>query len=262
MRLLIKLGALNAVSYSSFQYHKLQGFVYKLLEKAGLEFIHNKPGYRFFCFSNIFPIGDVKAGDVRNFIISSPSKAIINEVAKTLPDHKDFNIGEALFSIREFKTFRLELGSRYVRIESSTPIVIRIPERKYDKYGIPMEERKRNYVYWRPKYSFEAFVKQLTENLIKKYNEFYGAKIKDYNLFETFKFKKPIATKIIIEGRSYDVVGSLWEFAWTYMDEVQRRIIEFGLDAGFGERNSMGFGFMNPVNERKPLRNENSKHHK
>ena len=35
------------------------------------------------------------------------------------------------------------------------------------------------------------------------------------------------------------------------MDETQRRVIEFGLDSGFGERNSLGFGFVNKISLRK-----------
>ena len=35
------------------------------------------------------------------------------------------------------------------------------------------------------------------------------------------------------------------------MDETQRRILEFGLDAGFGERNSLGFGFVNKISSEK-----------
>ena len=34
----------------------------------------------------------------------------------------------------------------------------------------------------------------------------------------------------------------MWEFSWSHMDDVQRRVIEFGLDAGFGERNVSGSG--------------------
>ena len=37
------------------------------------------------------------------------------------------------------------------------------------------------------------------------------------------------------------------EFQWDYMDETQRRVIEFGLDSGFGERISLGFGFVNKI---------------
>jgi len=39
------------------------------------------------------------------------------------------------------------------------------------------------------------------------------------------------------------------EFSWSYLNNVQRWIIEFGLDAGFSERNNMGFGFMNLIRD-------------
>jgi CRISPR/Cas system endoribonuclease Cas6 (RAMP superfamily) len=35
------------------------------------------------------------------------------------------------------------------------------------------------------------------------------------------------------------------------MEEMQQRVAEFGLDAGFGERNSLGFGFVNKVSSEK-----------
>lgn len=134
-----------------------------------------------------------------------------------------------------------------MRALTATPVIIRIPERNYDRYGIQEDERKPRYVYWRPKYSFDAFLKQLSENLIKKFNEFYGTKIENYDLFEQFMFRRATATKVVINGKEYVMVGSMWEFVWSYMDETQRRLIEFGLDAGFGERGSLGFGFVNRV---------------
>ena len=53
----------------------------------------------------------------------------------------------------------------------------------------------------------------------------------------------------IIEGKSYGAAGSMGEFSWSYLNNVQRWIIEFGLDAGFSERNNMGFGFMNLIRD-------------
>ena len=94
-------------------------------------------------------------------------------------------------------------------------------------------------------------MKQLSENLIKKFNDFYGTKLSEYELFEQFVFRRVTATKVVIDGREYVLVGSMWEFQWDYMDETQRRVIEFGLDAGFGERNSLGFGFVNKISLRK-----------
>ena len=45
----------------------------------------------------------------------------------------------------------------------------------------------------------------------------------------------------MIKNRS--VIGSLWEFLFD--NELNTEILQFGLDCGLGERDSMGFGFMN-----------------
>mgnify|MGYP000039750843 CR=1 FL=1 len=222
-------------------YNKLQGFVYSLIREKFAP-IHDKKGYKFFCFSNIFPF---EGSRIRNFIISSPSKELINSIAEKLEIGKIVNIGEMQFKIKEYSIFEVKIPKRNVHICSSTPIIIRIPEARYNSYNIPQEERKKRYVYWRPKYSFEAFLKQLSENLIKKFNDFYGTEIYKYDLFEQFIFKKSVYSNLTINGKDYPFAASLWEFLWSYMDSVQRKIIEFGIDAGFGERNSMGFGFVN-----------------
>jgi len=256
MRILINLRAAKNQGYESLYHHKLQGFVYGLLRDSGFGGLHDKRGYKFFCFSNIFPIKDIMdAGEAFNLIIASPNAELISSVEgaleKILADAdgngRDVNIGEMSFEVVGFKKLETKLKRKDLRVLTATSVIIRIPERNYERYGIPEEERKARYVYWRPKYSFEAFLKQLSENLIKKFNDFYGTKLREYELFEQFVFRRATATKVVIDGREYVMVGSMWEFVWSYMDEMQRRIIEFGLDAGFGERNSLGFGFVNKI---------------
>jgi len=230
-------------------HHKLQGFIYGLLRDSGFGTLHDKEGYKFFCFSNIFPIGDMEEGEISKLLVASPNEKLIESLEAPLQDFsagkRRINIGEMSFEVVNLKKLDMELKRRDLRVITATPVIIRIPERNYDRYGIPEEERKPRYVYWRPKYSFEAFLKQLSENLIKKFNEFYGTKIENYDLFEQFMFRRSTATKVVIDGKEYVMVGSMWEFVWSYMDETQRRVIEFGLDAGFGERGSLGFGFVN-----------------
>ncbi len=256
MRILINLRAAKNQGYESLYHHKLQGFVYGLLRDSGFGGLHDKRGYKFFCFSNIFPIKDIMdAGEAFKLIIASPNAELISSVAgalaKVLADAEGngraVNIGEMSFRVVGFKKLETKLNRKNLRVLTATPVIIRIPERNYERYGIPEEERKARYVYWRPKYTFEAFLKQLSENLIKKFNDFYGTKLREYELFEQFVFRRATATKVVIDGREYVMVGSMWEFVWSYMDEMQRRVIEFGLDAGFGERNSLGFGFVNKI---------------
>ena len=247
MRLLLKLQAIADQKDISLDYNKLQGFVYRLFNESGYAGIHDKQGYKYFSFSNVFPYGDVRSGDLRNFIIASPNRNVIETLATHLATckSKPIHIGDCSFSLQHIYTFNHPLSSTPVRIVTATPIIIRIPEYNYDLYDVPATERRPRYIYWRPTVSFDAFVKQLSENLIKKYNGYYGTEVDVINLFEQFFFRKPVYTRIIIEGKSYGVAASMWEFSWSHMTPIQRAVIGFGLDAGFGERNSFGFGFVN-----------------
>jgi len=183
MRILINLRAAKNQSYESLYHHKLQGFVYGLLRDSGFGGLHDKRGYKFFCFSNIFPIKDIMgAGEAFNLIISAPNAELISSVegalANILADAEakgrdvKVNIGEMSFAVVGFKKLEMKLKRKDLRVLTATPVIIRIPERNYERYGIPEEERKARYVYWRPKYTFEPFLKQLSGNLIKKFNDF------------------------------------------------------------------------------------------
>jgi CRISPR-associated endoribonuclease Cas6 len=247
MRLLLELTSTKDCEYDLKYYHKLQGFIYSLLRDTPYSVLHDKKGYKFFCFSNIFPVpedGKIKRGDKKNLLISSPDKLFINFLEEKVKERKEINIGEMQFELNNVKRLKVKLKKNF-KIITATPIVIRIPEKNYEKYKIPMEFRKKRYVYWRSMYSFEVFVKQLEENLIKKYNEFYKTNFSIDRIFEIFKFRKEVAIPLIINGREQIVIGSTWSFRFTYLTKEQKKILEFGVDSGFGERNSLGFWFVN-----------------
>jgi len=250
MRLLIKIKSIKDCEYDLKYYHKLQGFIYSLLRNTEYDILHDKSGYKFFCFSNIFPIGNVKDGDIRNLLVSSPDNLFIRFLEKKLKELVDadevLNIGEFQFKVDKISLIKMKL-KKNCKLISATPIVIRIPEKNYEKYGIPLKFRKKRYVYWRPEYSFEAFLKQLEENLIKKYNEFYSREFEIERIFEMFKYVKPTVNHVVINGKEVKIIGSIWKFIFSYLTKEQREILEFGIGTGFGERNSLGFGFMNVV---------------
>ncbi|MGC8935589.1 MAG: CRISPR-associated endoribonuclease Cas6 [Thermoproteota archaeon] len=260
MRILLELESEKNFSYDMKYYHKLQGFIYSLLKDTEFSLLHDKKGYKFFSFSNIFPLPKdkrrmiINAGENKKLIIASPNELfikILEEKLRIIRDSKKtINIGEAQFSLENLKIFSVSLGKSSV-LRSMTPIVVRIPEKNYEKYGIPSEFRKKRYVYWRPQYSFEAFIKQLEENLVKKFNEFYSTNLEIENVFELFEFKKSVVSHAIISGEEQKIVGSIWDFIFTHLSEEQKKLLEFGVDCGFGERNSLGFGFMNVVKVRK-----------
>ena len=252
MRILIRLIPEKSCSYESHS-HKLQGFFYSLFKSTPYEVLHNKPLYKHFCFSNLFPKGDLEIGTEKMLIFSSPDKHLVRTVLEKLMEKATsktpINIGEMRFTIKEVKLLSSRLNSPHISLITATPIIIRIPEKNYEKYKIPNEYRKKRYIYWRPQYDFSPFIKQLEENIFKKYKEFYKKEIEEFPLFEAFKFNGMANPRIVIKGREYPLVGSYWEFHFSGLnhDRERRKILEFAMDEGFGERNTYGFGFVNRI---------------
>ncbi len=242
MRILIKLKNAKEQAYDLNYYNKLQGFIYNLLRDTEYSKLHDREGYKFFSFSNIFPM-KTGVGDERNIMIASPADKFIEIISGKLNERKDslLHIGEYEFEFCDIKKINVKLKNR-VELITGTPIIIRIPEENYEKYNIREEYDS---VYWKKKFSFEAFIKQLEDNLYKKYNFFYNTRVNESPIFEQFIFKKSVVNHVVKNGMEHKVFGSLWEFNFNSLSSGQKKILEFGVDAGFGELNSLGFGFMN-----------------
>jgi CRISPR-associated endoribonuclease Cas6 len=164
-------------------------------------------------------------------------------------------IGEMTFKLKSSKIFDMKIpeGFQDCKLIAGTPIIVRIPRYRLPEYGIT-PRRDYDYVYWRKEYTPTAFIKQLEENLIKKYNEYHDAEVEPTTqLFETLRFRKQVATPLLMRGQETTIIGTLWEFQFTSLINVKNQILQFGLDAGFGEMNSLGFGFMNLHDNRKEV---------
>ncbi|MEW5896441.1 MAG: CRISPR-associated endoribonuclease Cas6 [Nanoarchaeota archaeon] len=256
MRLLIELTSLKQCAYDLKYYHKLRGFLYGLQKDSKLFNRHELESCKFFSFSNIFPAKDMQSGEKRAFIVSCPDTDWIDWLRGKIERYKDsgkpVEIGEMQFKIESVKSLKPKIGQR-VKLIAGTPIVLRIPREKYKDYDIQSE---RPFEYWRATDDFNAFLKQLNENLLKKYHSYYGKKISDIFLFEEFKFNKEVCVHRIEEGIEIPTIGTLWEFQFNNLNNLQRKILEFSLDSGFGELNSSGFGFMNVCREKQSRREE------
>ncbi|MEM3489988.1 MAG: CRISPR-associated endoribonuclease Cas6 [Nitrososphaerota archaeon] len=163
---------------------------------------------------------------------------VINRVVRIV--EMTFKVGETKIFNQEFP--QDEFGE--FTLMSGTPIVIRVPQNRLQEYGINPKHRYR-YVYWRKEYTPKAFMKQLEENLIKKYNEYHETELKPFQIFEQLQFRKQVALPLRMRGEESTIIGTLWNFSFKPVNGIKRGILQFGLDAGFGEMNSLGFGFMN-----------------
>ena len=193
----------------------------------------------------------INEGSNKTLIIASPDRHLIETLSHSLDGvtNREIKIGEMTFRVEAAGIFDHDLprdGFGEFTLTSGTPIVVRIPQNRLREYGITPKHPYR-YVYWRKEHAPTAFMKQLEENLIKKYNEYYDTELEPFQIFEQLQFKKQVAVPLTINGEETTIVGTLWDFHFAPLDGLRRNLLQFGLDAGLGEMNSLGFGFVNLV---------------
>jgi len=231
-------------------HHNLQGFIYRLIKFSGYDGLHDRRGCKFFSFSNLIPPSrTVQPGSLKNLVIASPDsdfvRAVQSEAKKV--EGTVIKIGAMNFRLLDSRLLDARLPEDFeeCRLIAGTPIVVRIPRYRLPEYGIK-PARDYEYVYWRKDYTPTAFVKQLEENLIKKYKEYCDMEAgTTMPLFEKLRFKKQVAIPLEMKGQEATIIGTLWDFHFNPLNGLKRDILQFGLDAGIGEMNSLGFGFMN-----------------
>ena len=142
MRIQLKLKVAKDFSYDTKYYSKFQGFIYKQLVDTPYRFLHEKKRYKFFCFSNIFPlkinkktqkVEDFKEDQTKFWLVSSPDKAFVYILLKKLEElkkqNKVINLGEMSFYLDGIKVIKRRIKSKGVKIKAETPIILRISKR-------------------------------------------------------------------------------------------------------------------------------------
>ncbi|MGC9079699.1 MAG: CRISPR-associated endoribonuclease Cas6 [Nanopusillaceae archaeon] len=133
MRILIKLKSLQNAKYEIIHGYIIQGFIYNLLKDTEFAWVHSYKGYKYFTFSNIFPIKDFEIDKEYQFIISSPNKKFILVLYKKLNEiDKNIKLGTLDFEIINIKKFDLELKFPW---RNYTPIVLRKGKEVYISNG-------------------------------------------------------------------------------------------------------------------------------
>ena len=250
MRLLIELTAPTDFKYDREYYTRLQAFIYELLRGSEYDYLHNKKGYKFFTFSNIFPLDEdliIKQGSHKKLIISSPDRNFIkvlwNRFRKLRKGGEYVKIGDMSFKISSINMFDLDIPKPPFSLYTATPVIVRIQKKYYHLFNIELDKP---YIFWRREYGVRSFITMSKLNLMKKYSEFHQYPPETTELFQQLTLRKDgIVTYINIDGKRIPQVGSLWRFTYTYIDKPLKKILKFLIDTGIGERNSLGYGFLN-----------------
>lgn len=246
MRILFKLKSKKDVIQSkennSKFYTGVHGWIYGKLNGTEFENLYGEKGFKLFCFSNLFKIENagLKSGQIYNLIVSSPNEMFMIALLSKINNLEIVNFGEYGFELIGYKPLGRKGIEEFKTLESETLINVTVHE----------DEKRRALIFSRDS---EDFIRGLTKNLIRKYNQFNDKKIKeDFNLFENVKIEEINGTNSAVKinlikdsDNWFNVIGSRYRFNLGELNEKQREILNFCYDLGFGERNSFGFGFMN-----------------
>lgn len=215
------------------------------MRNTSLDRLHDQKGYKFFSFSNIFAAKNAENDQFR-FIISSPSTRFIEEISCELQKAIDVEIPveiEGLFKLEKSAVISTYNFTFPLHVITGTPIMIRIPSERFDKYST--ESSPYSSIFWRSTHPIQLFIDAVESNLKKKYKDFTRGSSISGRLIEVYKFKKQVSTKIDMNGIQLPVIGTMWEFG--FLDSANKEVQLFAYDCGLGERNSLGFGFLNRI---------------
>lgn len=262
MRILVRLRARADAAYDDAYHHKLRGRLWGALEGTDYDEVHDEQRPKPFTYSNPFPPGDMKEGDERTLLVASPDEELLAHVAADLQDEPELNIGEMPFHVDDVSALSPDVGEPGTSgtIDTGTGVLVRIPPWRFEEYGIDTEHEEAEF--WKPEHTLEPFRNQIEANLDQKHDLFCpdyrpGPSDVDDGLFESYELIKTFAIPVTpTTGIQETWVLSKWRFDYTVRDDHHRRHLNLALDVGIGERNSLGFGFLNILEQTRPSETE------
>lgn len=257
MRILARLSARSDAAYDNTYHHKLRGRLWQALKETQFETRHDSNDPPGFAYSNPFPPRDMEAGDDRTLLVSSPNEELLAHIASDLLDDRELNIGEMPFRVTDLSDLNPDVGEPGTSgtIETGTGLLVRIPPWRHDEYGID-HPGGNTATFWLPEHTMEPLRHQLEANLDKKHRLFMpdylpGPSDVDGELFDDYELIKTFSIPVTVtEGEQRTFILSKWRFGYTVRDDHHRRHLNLALDTGLGERNSLGFGFVNLTKDR------------
>ncbi len=251
MRLLIRLHADADASYETAYHRGLAGRIWRALDNSQFDDLHDSSEPTGLSFSNPFPFGPISEGDQLNVLVASTSDDVLRALGRNLIEDRDFNIKQMPFTVEEVTGVSPDVGEPGTKgvLETATGLVVRIPPHKFDEYNIDAPDDESEF--WKPEHSLRPLKRQLENNLDRKHTQFCqeylpGPSDVDGNLFDEYELIKTYALPVAVtEGVELTYVLSKFRFGYTVRDDDHRRHLNLALDAGLGERNSLGFGFVN-----------------
>lgn len=217
--------------------HIIQAFIYNNIDEELALFMHDK-GYmnsgrkfKLFSFSNILKRGVVKDENFNfkkeiEFIVSSPIEKFSKSIVNAMLLNDNLILGKNNIKIGQIQMLDKNIDLEQIEVETMSPITV---------YSTLLKQNGDKFTYYYQSRESE-FEKLIGENLIKKYNAFYEEDLITDNDIKIIP--KGNIRQSIVYYKDFIVKGQVGKF----IIKGNKKLLKMGLDAGFGSKNSQGFG--------------------
>ncbi len=222
--------------------HAIQGMFYKSLHNTPFMELHDNKKSKNFTFSDWLIYNK---NNIQYYVIfSSP----IDNLIKTSYQYFMENINKLTFLDYTLTDTQLSQTMNTKYIKTASPIVL-----------VKDTNKSIYHSFKRKSMGLNEFDEMLKDSAIKRYRAFTGET--DYYfdgpLFDRLEFRSEYPVPIKIRNRSFKIIGSTWKKLFLYNDKNRDKFYHWLLDAGLGQKTSMGFGFLEPykIGSRRRRRN-------
>lgn len=260
MRLIIATRSNHDAAHSTEWGYKLRGRIWDAL--AGTEFDHRHrtdepPGFVTSC---PIPFGDVREGERRIVMISSPDERLVACLNDDIESDPTINTGEWSLDVESTHRRAVDVGepASTGALETVTGVLVSFPPNKFDEYGITqhltesqIESGQRSF--WKREYGTGLFLDAIEANLDRKHRLFKpdhlaGPSDVPGQLFGSVELLKTFPTQWrLAQDTKHTLILSKWRLGYEVRDQDHRRHLNLALDCGIGERNPIGLGFVDPA---------------
>lgn len=256
MRLLVDLTVTADTEYDHTYHNKLQGRVWGALRDTPYDDAHDDPTPLGLSYSNPYPPGQIfHEGERKHLLFAAPDEQLLGHIADDLTTHPELNIGEMQFTVDNIRTVDPEVGpiGSTGTLETETGVVVRIPPEDCEQYGLPTTHDTDTF--WRKEHSMKPFKENIKQNLAYKHDLFGPDSTPSptemtQDLFDEYMLRRQFALPVTVTtGVEQTYILSQWTFKYTVRTDAHREYLNLLLDTGIGERNGLGFGFLNPKTE-------------
>ena len=198
------------------------------------DFMHSHMGYKFYTFSNLILDDRWKSNSGlqfknAHFFLTSPDKKFIEGFSSGLLQEPEFNLGHTEFVVKSIEILEEKDVPSKCKMKTLSPIYVKT------KREVDGELKE-----WDLYANDAKFHENLHKNLVNRYEEYHGEEPSNDH-FEITNFDN-------FKGRRYTIAGDKRRCSELVFDvQGSPELMEFGYEAGFGEKNAMGFGCVEVV---------------